>query len=457
MNGKIILLFFLWQSQLFAAEMLPQRFSRNINIAGHEPQALLAVPLDEQVYAGSAVDFSDLRLVDQNGVETPYLLQKIGGSKTVVNRIPVQSKKTLLQKSGAEGFEVIVTIDKDAAEVDGLTVVTEQRDFEYALQIQGSDNGKQWRTLVDKALIFDYSRFMSFGNRDIDLPTNHARHFKIIVAQAIQEQASGLTELSRTLQDSRELERKETIDIHKEPLHIQRIKLWRKETETRAGLVYLYDYPLTDFKISRDKEHQTTLIDVNAHLLPLNGIKLAVATANFSRSAEVQVPQQQGIKTRMHTVVQGTIEALHFGNFKRERVKLEFPELRRELYRVVIHDRDNPPLQIEAVIGTGLKHQLLFLRQLDKQYRLLYGAENQDNPHYEVAPIRELLRRGYQSKQVSLGTEEIISEKKHGFDIAELLNSDWFLGLVMSIMVLVLGWSLYRVYRRIGENDGPQI
>ncbi len=456
MIGKIALIGWLWLFHVCAAQAYPQRFSRDLNMPRQPAQVLLAASLDNAVYANSNADFSDLRLVDQEDVETPYMLLKAGGSKKVVNRRRVRSENTKLQTSGNEGFEIIVYRHKNAKTVDGLTIVTAQRDFEYVLQVQGSDDGNNWQTLVDQALIYDYSRYMSFANHDIALPANHFRHFKIIVAQAVQAQASALSELSRTIHDREELERKETFDIRKEPLHVERIELWHTETETVFDSEWRFDYPLLQFNVSRDEQRQTTLVDVDAQLLPLNGIKLEVSTPNFNRHAEVQVAQRSGIETRMHTIGRGNIEALHFNDFNRDRVELDFPEHRRERYKVVIHDRDNPPLRITGVTGIGPKYQLLFLAQPGRQYRLLYGDKKAEMSYYDTAPLQELLRRGFQTAPAVLGPVTVVSEASGGIDLAELLNSDLFLGLVMGGMVLVLAWSLYRVYKRVAESGRPQ-
>ena len=451
MIGKIISFGFLLFSHAYAGEPLAQRFSRDVVYQEQAQQVLLAVPLDTAVYAASATDFRDLRLIDSHDVETPYWLQKIGGSRAVIKRLAVRSAKPKLEKSGEDGIIVTVDLEKDeSAHVDGLTVVTSQRDFEYALQVQGSEDGQNWRPLLQNGMIYDYSRFMNFGNRDIELPGNAYKHFKIIVAKAVQTQVAELLEMTRSLQQGQELQRDEKIDMRSKPLHIERIELWHNETETVAENERRFDYPIADFSVSRDADKQITQIDINAQLLPLNGFELKVATPNFSRFAEVQVPFKQGIETRIRTIGSGTLEALHFKDFVREQTALHFPEQRRQQYLIVIHDQDNPPLQVDGVSGIGLGYQLLFLPQPGQTYQLRYGAETAEMPHYDIAPIQELLRRGYQSLPASLGPETAIAAQQAGFDLAKLLDSDAFLVAVMIVMVMVLGWSLYRIGKRVG-------
>lgn len=451
MIAKIALLTGLLLTSAFADDTVMYRFARPIIRQDDGQQILLAVALDSPIHAASATDFRDLRLTDQDGVESPYLLQKITSSKTVVRRLPSSSQTLALQKTGEDGISITVDLDKDAANADGLSVVTAQRDFEYSLQIQASSDGKDWQPLVDNAAIYDYSRYMAVGNHDIALPANSYRHFKIVVAKASQTRATKLLELTRTLRGAEEQQRSEKLDLHNEPLHIERIDFWHNQSETLPETTQQFDYPVAAFKISQDAEQKTSLIDIDSQRQPLTGFKLQTRTANFRRNAEVQIPEQHGIETRMLTVGNATLEALHFQDINREQTSIGFPEHRQQHYRIVIHNQDNPPLEITSIIGVGNGYQLVFLPQPGKSYQLRYGADKAEPPRYETAPILELLRRGYHSTAASLGPETAATRVEDKLDFGKLLNSKLFLGTAIGLMVLVLGWSLYRVGKRVGE------
>ena len=80
-----------------------------------------------------------------------------------------------------------------------------------------------------------------------------------------------------------------------------------------------------------------------------------------------------------------------------------------------------------------------------------YGSDQAEPPRYDTAPIRELLRRGYQSTAAGLGPETAAASAEDKLDFGTLLNSKWFLGVAIGLMVLVLGWSLYRVGKQVGD------
>lgn len=433
------------------------RFSRAIIRQDNSPQALLAVPFDAPIYAASTDGFSDLRLIDQDGVETPYWLQKIADQKTVIQALPSRSETILLEKNGTDGISVTVKLAADAAPADGLSIVTPQHDFEYTLQIQGSVDGQTWQLLDGNAAIYDYSRYMAIAKRDISLPSNTCRYFKIIIANAKQTRADGLQELTRTLYGDEEVQRSEQTELHNEPLHIGRIDFWHNQAQTLPAAERQFVYPMAAFQISQEAGHKTTVIDISAAREPLTGFSLQIQTANFNRQAQVQIALPGGGNPPVQTIGDATLQALHFKDINHEQTLVAFPERRQSHYRIVIDNQDNPPLTISAVNGIGHGYQLLFLPQADQSYRLQYGNAQATTPHYDTAPIQELLRLGYSATVAALGPEIAGPPVTHRLDlsdISQLLDSRWFLGAAISLMVLVLAWSLYRLGKRVGELPG---
>ncbi|MCQ8129015.1 DUF3999 domain-containing protein [Methylomonas rivi] len=446
---KLILLFCLMLPSARAEEGALYRFSREVVSPDGAQQNLLAIPLDAAVYAASHADFSDLRLFDAAGVETPYLLQKIAGRKTVVRRIPSHGEKPGLQTIGRDSIVISLDLTDASPNIDGFKVATSQRDFEYSLQVQGSEDGRNWHTLVENALIFDYSRFMPAANTEVALPANRDRHFKIAIAQAVETREADLMELSRTLQGETELQRSEKTSLQRQPLHVDRIELWHNRTETVTDAEQLFDYALTGFSVSQDAERKTTLIDIQAQNQPLTGFTLQVASPNFSRRAEVQIPQRQGVETRMQTLAQADLSALHFQDIHRDDTRIGFAEQRRQNYRIVLYNQDNPPLSIGNIIASGPGYQLVFLAQPGQSYQLRYGADKAAKPSYDTLPMQTLLSAGYQTVAAGLGPEIGAAHPAAGFDWLQLLNSELFLGLAIGLMVLVLGWSLYKVAKKL--------
>lgn len=453
MNAKLTVFCCLMCSLAHAGDSASFAFNRAITLPDDGQQSLLALPLDDEVYANSAGDFRDLRISDQQGVDIPYLLQKIASSQVVSKRLPSPSSTQNLEKIDDDGIVITLELDKQAAHADGLTLITSQRDFEYNLQVHGSNDGEHWEKLVNNAAIYDYSRYMAVKNSDIALPGNSYRQFKLVIAQASQTHAAEVLELTRTLRGKQELQRNESVDIKTQPLHIDRIDFWHTVVETLPDELRSVDYAVGAFKVSQDAEHKTSLIDIDTRRQPLTGLMLHADSANFSRHAELQIPRQPGRDSPLLTLASATLDALHYQDINRESTRIDFPEQRQSRYRIVVHNQDNPALGINSITATGPGYQLLFLPQPGASYRLQYGWEKAVLPRYDTAPIQQLLKHGYQTRNASLGPVIAVTAVDAGFDFGALLNSKPFLGAVIALMVMVLAWSLFRVGKRVSDGE----
>jgi len=449
MSKKILLCACLLLAQTVALGSETYRFSRPIEWQGSGQQELLTVPLDNRVYAATRDGFPDLRLVDQDGIETPYLLERAAGTRSVTSRLGCKSKLLSLKKKTGKTIEIVLGLDQAAESAGGLTVFTPLTNFEHRVQILGSDNGRNWFPLVKDAQIFDYSSYLPVSNRDINLPANRYRQFKVVIEEALQTREAELLELTRTLQGKKVVERSERVDLHRIPLQIERIEFWRNQTDVLAETAKTFNYPLAGFKVTQDSDNQTTIIDVNSSQEPLTGFTLQTLAENYNRPAIVQIPVMYGMETRMQDIGSATLESLHFRDIKREQTAITFPEQRHDAYRIVISNHDNPPLEISALTGFGNGYNLLFLPLEGKTYSLRYGSDKARPPSYETGSIRELLRRGYQSTRVGLGAESGFISVPETFDLAKVLNSKYFLGAAAVLMVAVLAWSLIRAGKRI--------
>jgi hypothetical protein len=436
-------------TSLLAATWAGYRYQRSIDYAPNIAQPLVAVPLDDAVYGASADQFVDLRLRDGEGVETPFLLQKVAENKQVTERLPLLSDIVTLQKNGEAGIAITLVLDKNARDADGFTVQTDMQNFEYTLQIMGSEEGKQWVTLIDHAPIYDYSRFMAVSNREVALPSNHYRYFKIVVVKAVQSQLDDVTMMTRTLSGDKELSRDEQSAIRNQPLHISGVRFWHNQTEMRADAEQRVNYPVGSLHITQNEKDKTTLIDFSTTKQPLNSLNVTFTSPHFSRLVEAQILDARGVADRWHRIASDRLSVLQVRDIHHQNTTLSFAEQRQSAYRLVIHNQDNPPVDISAITGVGPVYELLFLPEAGKHYQLVYGADNRQTPNYDVAPVRELLRRGYTTTPATLGAIITLAETHDRSAMAQVVNSSWFLGAVIGVMVLVLGWSLFKVASRV--------
>src|SRR5262249_31405533 len=185
----------------------------------------IAVTLDSDVYAGTRDGFPDLRIVDERDAFVPYLLEQIGKPKISQVRETCASKLLSLRVNEGKGLEIVVALDEKAPSAAGLTVQTPLSDYEHRVRVFGSKSGTDWSPLVADGVIFDYSRFMDIRNRDIDLPANDFRQFKLLVEQELEDRESPLRELIRAKEDGKKDTRVEITAKLRTPFRIDRVEL----------------------------------------------------------------------------------------------------------------------------------------------------------------------------------------------------------------------------------------
>jgi hypothetical protein len=437
-----------WLLPCAAQQPSSLRFYKDIDTDPLKQEEIVAPLLDSAIYAAALDGFADLRILDKQGHEVPYLLEKVTETRAVSTRRSTPAKEVSLRELPEGGLEIQVSRDEQTPPAEGIRLVTPLTNYQQRVGVSGSDDGRQWQPLASDALVFDYSRYMDVSNRDITLPENRYRRFQIIIRDVTADQESQLLELTRRLRGGQEAERVEKLTIQRRPFRIDRIEFWHQEHRKGDKKTA---YPVTSFKAEQNAEQRQTVIEVHARREPLTGFYVETTSRNFSRRASVQVPIVKGVRTDWRDIGTATLSRIDFRDLHREELMIAFPESRHEIYRIVIDNGDNPALSVTGVRGEGTTYRLLFLAAPDASYRLLYGSETAKAPNYDTAALRESLGKGYQAVGARLGEQVARSgiSEPAGSAVRRLLNNPLVLGTVIVVLVAILGWGLYRASRRI--------
>lgn len=438
----------------FAAAPSEFRYARSVEWPDKGDEALVSATLDEPVYAAAREDYADLRIFDGQGAETPFVLEKVLESRRVVERLRTPGMAVSLRPTGAGGIEAVWRLDASAPPATGLSIATPMTDHEHRVQVFGSRDGKNWTPLVGDAPIFDYSRYMDVNNRDIPFPQNAYRWFKLRIEQAEQTRESPWFALNRKDRAGVTVERSEWLNLQKVPFRIDGVEFWGEVEREAPPTEKKLTYAIRSFQTRRDAARKLTEIDIETFRTPLTGFVVQTAGRNFSRKATLQVPETRGLETRMRDIAQTTLQSLSFRGFEREQNRLSFAERRQAKYRVVLHDEDNPPLDISGIQAEGNAYRAAFLASPGKTYSLYYGAEKVAPARYEASPILETLRGRYGFEEARLGPERAMPgiPVETVPDIAKIVNDPRFLGAVMSLAAVALIWALVKVGKRIDPS-----
>ena len=387
-----------------SAEIGPFRYTKAIERPASSDEEIVAVEIDSDVYEASrTAGLGDLRIVNAAGNEVPYRLEKWTESEAQVVRRPRASRIVSVAPKENNRIEVVVELTDDRASADGMTFRTPLRDYEREVSVYGSNDGDRWTRLVDGAMIFDYSRYIHFGNRDVKLPKNECRLFKAVIDEVTKERESALTELTRQFRGDTETLRTERTAVVREPLKLDDIDLWGEDTHELAAKDVKTVYPLVDWQVEEDKKDKQTIVHVHAQRQPLTRLTLETTSVNFSRDAEVQVPVERGMTTAWRTLGVATLVVFRFRGIEKVQLAVDFPECRGVKYRIVIANHDNAPLDIAGVTAHGSVYRAVFFAAPDAKYRAYYGGEGATAPYYDTAAISAALKKGITPVAAELG------------------------------------------------------
>ena len=417
--------------------------------AGEE---ILSVVLDGEIYAATADGLPDLRILDQSGAEVPYQLQQDTERKVERVRRATPSSVVSLKEQG-EAIEIHTRLDKDARTAEGLSLVTQLNDFERTVHVSGSKDGQEWTPLGD-GVIFDYSRYLDLRNHDVPLTPNEYREFRITVENVTDEKESPYYALSRSFRQGDETKRTEATSVERRALRIDRIGFWYEVEQEQQRKAKTAAYPVVDYQRSESPKTQQTVLSVRTRREPITGFVLEAANRNFSRAVTVQVPVVRGTKTEWREVARKTLIKLDFHTLQRAELTIEFPEQRKENFRILIENQDNPSLDVTGVRAIGNVYRAAFLNEPGKTYRLFYGSETAKPPRYDASTVLALLGKDYQPTPVVLGAQKTNTEfdASSDFTFAQWLKHPLVLAVAVTLMVVVLGWGLFHASRRLEQT-----
>lgn len=438
-------------SVLFADGRMPVHFRywKPIERAPAKDEEIVAFSLDSDIYASTRDGFPDIRIVDDAQSEAPYLIEAEVEHGQERSRQSVAMEIGSLRPNG-NAVEVRLRLPANAPAAEGFSFTTPLTDYERKVRVSGSTDGANWTPLVTDGIIFDYSRYMDVSNREIALPKNSFREFKVTIEDVTDEKESPFKELTRTFRGAKEDRRIERTTVERRPFRIDRIDSWSVVTRDRIQRGKTAVYPVVRFEANDDAANKQTVITVLTRREPISRFMLETSSRNFSRPAAVEAPVVQGVNTQWHSLVESTIFNFSFRNQHREQLAIAFPDRREETLRIVIRNEDNPHLNVTGVKAAGSVQRVVFLAQPSRTYRVYYGSDTATTPKYEAATVLATLRQESAPVSARLGTQTEnaeLGETSHG--LRDLFNNWIFLGVALCLMVVVLGWCLYRAGRRL--------
>ncbi|MBI3181331.1 MAG: DUF3999 family protein [Myxococcales bacterium] len=312
-------------------------------------EGLARLELDLASLAHARPDFSDFRLLDQEGAEVPFGLHRApppGAPEDVPSR---------LNKAQAAGTELLLVIEavQGAGKHNRVELELPEESFVRRAEVATSGDGKDFHTVPGDGLLFDFRAGEAhLRQTEVEYPETDARYLRLRLFGG--EGQLPLPARARLLRATAATMREISLEL---------------TSRSPPG-----EWAHVDF-------------DLGLERAPCDAIRLAIAEANFSREAEVRVSDLPG-QFESPPVAKGTLTRLPVGTqlpHPAVRTELETPGARGRYLRVSYSARAGA-LHVQGAAARHLAAALVFRAEPSREYRLAYGNPSAEPPSYPEAP-----------------------------------------------------------------------
>lgn len=436
---------------LGATPLTQYRYTRTID-GSFEQQELIAVTFDERLWTIIGTEDVNIRIANQEGQSVPHMIRKAGTRETRTIRHRRGSRIETLSDRDDNQLELRIVLGKDEQGANEVYFDTPLKDFEKTVTVWGVKENDDETLLVEKARIFDYSRFADVRNTSIILPEDSTQYrvFRVLIEDGVDENALPLRWETRRYEGDEETQLEEHRRILTRPFRMNAVRMYERETEDTGSTPRIAAQAFSTMTLHRQRDPAATMVEVEHTGAPLTSIVMACADANFSRKAIVEIPVRRDGREAWRQITSGQVSRISFRDFQHESLTLRFPETRSQRYRLTLLDYDNPPLQDVHIKGKGPVLQAVFLAEPGLNYTLYYGADRTTRPpRYELAPLERLLRQDHEPIVLSLQMEvDNPLFRKAGFVGGEAAMRMLF-ALAIIVMLAALATGLYRASRQV--------
>ncbi|MGA2067433.1 MAG: DUF3999 family protein [Thermoguttaceae bacterium] len=322
----------------------------------------VAITVPVSVFDEARRDLGDLRLYDGRGREVPYAL-RVRSARNERQQLAAQEFNR--QANADRSVEVSLDLGPRPAEHEEVDVRTAGSDFRRRVVLEGSDNRRDWGTLLGEAWVVRFR----VDDRDLDIhrlhyPAGRFRYLRVRVYPDLGKPA-----------DAPKIEAVGVYHTVREP----------GEYVTRPAILQP-----REAVPAKGGPGSAWVLDLGGRHVPCEKLLLEIDGAEFVRPYQVEeLPEGEGLLEG-----EGPRQVVASGQLRREageaRKPLEIPlgrEVQARRLRLVVTDHHNPPLAIHDAHYTAAARQVVFERGKDlvEPLRLYAGNYAAGPPHYDFA------------------------------------------------------------------------
>lgn len=309
----------------------------------------IAVPLE--VMDKARQDLADLRLFDSNGREIPYAIRI---RREFYDKREIGVRVFNRGLVGSSTSEVSVDLGESPGEHNEVETQTTGKNFRRRVEVEGSDSGKEWRTLETRGVLLSFeAQNRAVESSRVTYPTSRYRYLRVRV-------------LADELTDNKAPE-------------ITGAKVMMAVRAKGELTTWGVNLPLYQLLRNQGAHASVWTIDLGARV-PCDRLTLDIADASFSRPFQIEsLDDPQNVRL----IASGELTR-HVGETNPLVISFDEEVYARKL-RLLITDHSNPILLLTSIQASAPARQIVFeLKETPAQpLRLFFGNPKVTAPHYD--------------------------------------------------------------------------
>ncbi|HBF67596.1 MAG TPA: hypothetical protein DDW36_04195 [Candidatus Magasanikbacteria bacterium] len=386
------------------------QYRKPITLENSSNATIAEVTFDNDVFNHAAADLRDVRIVDDKGVETSYVLS-LDQSKTkeVSRSVRVESKG---QSTDGQYTFLLLDFGAQPDPHNRVTLLTDTKNFRRVLTVEESSERISWRKIAEP-FIYGYSSDFDTQDTTVSYPTTQARYVRLTI------QDRGEPALSIRGVEAREIEQKNA-----------------RTTQ--------YNALITSVEEDIEKKVTRLIVDMGQVGLPTGSLLLKTDDVNFNRAVVLEASNDA--KTWETIVYNDVVFSYKTDTFSGSKLSVNYPGVAKRYFRLTVFNYDDAPLILSSASLSGSLHTLRFPFQVGTQYYLYYGNARAFFPVYDLARFVNYFD---ESRYVSAA---LATEEQNGTYVPAVVplteRYPYLLQAALVFAVAVVGFILFRVIRQ---------
>jgi hypothetical protein len=353
------------------------------------PETFYAITLDEDLYNRLNGIYSNLRIYDSNGQQTPFIIRQKFTTALRQTETTYNAKvESLTQPEPEKGnrLELVISGPKpDEVKVfaaESITINTPATNFEKSVTVYGSADGRNWKLLAGGIKIYDYSSIAGLRNTELEIPNSESRFFKLELLNFSEiKQQSGFSQLVKSGKDGNATETSRFYE--RQDFKIDSIILTAKSAKQQISIPATQEVN-AEFSMSQESDGKQ-IFAVHTSSSPVVSFCITTSSQNFARDCKLEFSNDN--KNWRHLTT-GRIFSYSLPGIDRSDLALSVPATRAPYYRLTVFNKDNPLLQnVKIVLTADIYHAVFLSGAAALPVKLYYGGSNIPAPQYDIQEI----------------------------------------------------------------------